>query len=102
MKILILASAVSTLKTYLDKAAAYCSNRLILEYNLLRDKRQVAVEQEHEAKAKCLSKYREAKASLASLHSKAEAGIVARRKLKVSAIEAKLEAIDEAVDTLNY
>lgn len=102
MKILILASAISSLKAYLDKAAAYCSNRLILEYNLLREKRQSAVEQEHEAKAKCLSKYREAKATLASLHSKAEAGIVARRKLKVSAIEAKLEAIDEAVDTLNY
>ncbi len=102
MKILILASAISCLKSQLDKASAYCSNRLILEYNLLREKRIEAVEEEHKAKAKQLEKYRKAKQTLANLYQTIDAGITARRRLKVAAIEAKLEAIDEAVDTLNY
>lgn len=102
MTILFLASAISSIKECVDKLAARCSNRLVLEYNLLRDKRQAVIEQEHKSKAKWLKEYHEAKEALASLHNKVEAGIVARRRLKVAAIEAKLEAIDEAVDTLNY
>lgn len=101
MRILIIASAVSKLRTFVDTLAADCSKRLITEYNLLREKQSQAFEEEQAANKKLQARYSEAKAALARVFETARKLNAKKRQLKVGSIEDKLEAIDEVVDTLN-